>query len=77
MILPSKHVPADRCLLSVGAELLAIAVKPMTASTIWELFQRSPGRSNVGYDWFVLALDLLFMLGAIEIDRGLIRVARR
>jgi len=27
----------------------------------------------INYDWFILALDLLFLVGAIEFERGLIR----
>jgi len=30
-------------------------------------------RSNVPFDWFILALDLLYLLGAIELQRGRIR----
>lgn len=30
-------------------------------------------RSSVPFDWFILALDLLYLLGAIELQRGRIR----
>jgi len=30
-------------------------------------------RSTVPFDWFVLALDLLYLLGAVELQRGRIR----
>lgn len=30
-------------------------------------------RSNIPFDWFILALDLLYLLGAIELQRGRIR----
>lgn len=33
-------------------------------------------RSSIPFDWFILALDLLYLLGAIELQRGRIhRVA--
>ncbi len=32
-------------------------------------------RRRITYDWFVLALDLLYSLGTIELENGL--VARR
>ena len=77
MILPTKHIPPDRSLIAIGAELLRIVRKPMTVSAIWEAFKGSAGRSGVGYDWFVLALDLLFMLGAIEHAKGLVHPVQR
>lgn len=30
-------------------------------------------RSSIPFDWFILALDLLFVLGAIELQRGRIQ----
>ena len=38
---------------------------------------RSPqireARCNVPFDWFILALDLLYLLGAVDLERGRIR----
>lgn len=30
-------------------------------------------RNTVPFDWFILALDLLYLLGAVELQRGRIR----
>lgn len=77
MILPGKHVRADRALLGVGAEVLSALSRPMTMSALWDAIRlrRSASASSpvVDYRWFVLALDLLHMIGAIDLDRGLIR----
>jgi hypothetical protein len=81
MILPSKHLPQDRALLTVGGHVLTFLVRPKTVSALWEELNRQteglratlPRR--ITYDWFLLALDLLYALGAIELDNGL--VARR
>lgn len=35
--------------------------------------QPQDGRCNIPFDWFILALDLLYLLGAIELERGRIR----
>ncbi len=35
--------------------------------------QRQETRCNIPFDWFILALDLLYLLGAIELERGRIR----
>ena len=81
MILPSKHLPQDRALLTVGGHVLTFLARPKTVSGLWEeLNQQDQGLGathprRITYDWFVLALDMLYYLGAIELDNGL--VARR
>lgn len=77
MILPTKHLRPDRALLAVGGDLLISLREPMTVSRLWDDFRSKRGESGepapINYDWFVLALDLLFMINAIELDRGLLR----
>lgn len=77
MILPTKHIRPDRALLAVGGDLLLSLREPMTVSRLWDDFRSKrgdPGEpSPINYDWFVLALDLLFMINAVELDRGLLR----
>lgn len=81
MILPSKHLPQDRALLTVGGHVLMCLTHPKTVSALWEELNRNdeglaairPRR--ITYDWFLLALDLLYTLGTIELESGL--VARR
>ncbi len=77
MILPTKHIRPDRALLSVGSYLLGFLREPMTVSRLWDEIRSRRGFPSepapINYDWFVLALDLLFMVGAVEFERGLIR----
>ena len=77
MILPSKHIAQDRALLSVGARILSHLSQPKTASALWEatlpLAVQKRDVLPLHYDEFVLALDLLFLMGAIEIQSGLLR----
>lgn len=77
MILPTKHIRPDRALLGVGGDLLVSLREPMTVSRLWDDVRAkrgSPGEpAPINYDWFVLALDLLFMIDAVELDRGLLR----
>ncbi|SFT71689.1 ABC-three component system middle component 6 [Paraburkholderia aspalathi] len=81
MILPSKHLPQDRALLTVGAHVLNFLGRPKTVSALWEELNRHDADltaampRRIAYDWFLLSLDLLYALGAIELDSGL--VARR
>lgn len=73
MILPSKHLSQDRALLTVGADLLRGLSTPKTVSRLWLEAKDAPaGRAPLSYDWFILALDLLFALGLIDYHRGLL-----
>ncbi len=78
MILPTKHLSQDRALLSVGARLLARLMRPKTVSALWEEVSQPPDaedgkNSSLRYDAYVLTLDLLFLMGAIEFRDGLLR----
>lgn len=76
MILPTKHLSQDRALLGVGAEILQILTEPKTVSRLWDELKRNRGAfdsCSLTYDWFVLALDFLFLLNAIELEKGIIR----
>lgn len=77
MILPTKRLGQDRAMLAVGAEVLSMLDEPKTVSRLWEEFQNSregkPGSGTVTYDWFVLTLDLLYALSAVELELGLLR----
>jgi hypothetical protein len=79
MILPSKHLAQDRALLTIGAVILQHLSVPVTVSALWEQISR-PSRDQsaqfpLRYDVFVLALDLLFLMSAIELNKGIL--ARR
>ncbi len=75
MILPTKHIPPDRALLGIGAEVLILLARPMTVSRLWDELradrERTPG-AVIDYRWFVLTLDLLFMIGAIDMDQRVV-----
>jgi hypothetical protein len=77
MILPTKHVRSDRALIGVGSEVLDILRRPMTISRLWDEMRgrRSLHAPNapIDYQWFILSLDLLFTIGAVDFDRGLVR----
>lgn len=77
MILPTKHIRPDRALIGVGSELLALLQEPKTASRLWDDFREarnsSPGMAPVTYDWFVMSVNLLFMIGAVDLEGALIR----
>ncbi len=78
MILPSKHLPQDRALLTVGGHVLTSLTNPKTVSALWEKINRqdkslvTAQRPKITYDCFLLALDLLYIFGAIELKNGLV-----
>ena len=80
MILPSKKLKTENSLIYLGGNLLGVLNEPKTVSRLWEELkgintQDPSTNTSVNYDWFVLALDLLFMLGTLEISHG--RLHRR
>ena len=81
MILPTKHLKSGRSLLAIGAEILANVDEAKTMSRVWSEFSASRNRENgrvpVSYDWFVLSLDLLFILGAVEYKNGRLVVSTK
>ena len=79
MILPTKRLGQDRSLLYIGAELLSLLSEPKTVSRLWQELQNARSArfetASLTYDWFVLALDLLFLIHAIKYERGRIEKA--
>ena len=73
MILPTKGITPDRSILGVGADVLGLMrEEPIGVSTLWERYAKYRKRHGcdapVTFDWFVLALDFLYMIGAIGLD---------
>lgn len=75
MILPTKHVSINRCLLGSGSVVLENLKKPQTVTRLWERLKEHP--DIVTYDRFILALDLLYVIGVLDFREGLLRRQRR
>jgi len=74
VILPTKHIPASQSILGVGAVLLRHLSRERTVSELWE---RVRVVREVGtFERFVLALDLLYTVGAVRLEGGLLRSGR-
>ena len=74
MILPTKHIPQSEALLGVGATILMRLTGPRTVSSLWDELRTEP---NVGtFERFVLASNLLFLIGAVDMKHNfIVRVA--
>lgn len=71
MILPTKGILPRQALISIGGEILRRLDESKTVSRLWHDVQ--DGRTELTFEWFVLALDLLFILGVVDCERGRIR----
>ncbi|WP_376770007.1 ABC-three component system middle component 6 [Actinomadura luteofluorescens] len=70
VILPTKGIGADRALLTIGARIIEELDEAATVSGIWYLVRHGKSEDRdappLTFDWFVLALDLLYATGAIQ-----------
>jgi hypothetical protein len=72
MITPTKGIAPDRALLAVGAQIAMQLDRPLTVSQTWSRL-REWRRDNdhaapLSFGWFVLALDVLYALGAVDLN---------
>ncbi len=70
MILPSKHISQDQALIGVGAILLKEIDQPQTVTSLWETVREEDAIGT--FERFVLALDMLHIVGAISLENSLI-----
>jgi hypothetical protein len=79
VITPTKGIAPDRCLLAVGAQILLQLDEPRSVSQTWSRLKtwrtQHSHTSPVSFSWFVLALDVLYSMGAVELDQDVL-VAR-
>jgi hypothetical protein len=71
MILPTKHISTKDTLLGAGAILIQELRRPMTVTALWEKVQE---RTEIGtFDRYLLGLDFLYAVGAVNLESGLLR----
>ena len=73
MIVPTKGVNSNRALITVGGEIIDALDQPMTVSGLWNIVRDKHDQSadaKIGFDWYVLTLDMLFCLGVVGFDEG-------
>lgn len=71
MIVPTKYIDISRSLIGVGATLLRHIDEMQTVSSLWYRVKILPEIKT--FDRFNLALDFLFLIGAIEFKDGYIQ----
>lgn len=76
MIMPTKHIKTENALIGVGAELLILLDRDKTVSRLFHDLQegrRENDLTTIHFDWFLLAVDFLFTVGAVRFESGLIK----
>ena len=74
MILPTKHVSEAESLLGAGALLLNELDQPRTVTELWEAVR---GDEIASFDRFVLAAEMLYVIGVVDFRNGLLEKHRR
>jgi len=71
MILPTKHISEGQALIGVGAVVLRHVERQQTVTSLWDKVRDEP---SVGtFERFVLSLDFLYIIGVIDLTKGMIR----
>lgn len=68
MILPTKYLREDEALIGVSATLLPLVEKAGNLTELWELAKKLDTIGN--YERFILALDLLYLLGLVDLHNN-------
>jgi hypothetical protein len=71
ILLPTKHVSEHTALLGLAARVLQELSQPRTVSELWAIVseRHQPGT----FARFVLALDLLHLMGIARLENGVLR----
>lgn len=77
MLTPTKNLHEDRTILKIGARILSFLTSPRTVSATWKKYldfqnNGSVDTPRIQFDMFILALDFLFIVGAIEYEDDLL-----
>jgi len=72
VILPTKGISAQRALSTVGAQVLTVLDRPQSVSATFDRLtdaRREAGlKEPVTFDWFSLALTVLYTIGLVGYD---------
>jgi hypothetical protein len=68
VILPNKYITLETSFIGLGAEILARLDTPKTVTGLWDLSRER----TASYERFVLGLDFLYSIGAVELRDGMI-----
>jgi hypothetical protein len=74
MILPDRSIAPERALLTIGGMIFDRFTEPTTVSRLWDDIRELHQKRPISYVWFLLSVDLLFVLNLVWFDQdGLLR----
>lgn len=76
MLLPTKHIRTENAVIGVGAELLLALDEAKTVSRLYSDLQSARNKKGLGiihFDWFLIAIDFLYAVGALKYEDGLLK----
>ncbi len=68
MILPTKDITIEQALITAGADIIMELTKPVSVSELWLNVRETPSIKT--YERFILALDMLHILGVVIFRDG-------
>ncbi|MCX5727745.1 MAG: hypothetical protein NTZ28_02705 [Nitrospirae bacterium] len=71
MILSTKHITPLDSLLGTGALILERVKTTKTVTQLWDELRETPQVAT--FDRLLFGLDLLYIMGLVELDGGVIR----
>jgi len=73
MILPQKHIKLSESVFGLGGFLLNLLNSPKDIDKLWAEYEKGVKKGNFKkmhtFDNFLLSLDFLFIIGAINISQ--------
>ena len=68
MIMPSKYLREDEALIGISAALLPLVENNGNLTALWESAKRIDAIGS--FERFILALDFLYLLGLVDLDKN-------
>lgn len=75
MILPTKYISQKQSLLGVGSVILARINNPISISTLWDMVKDDESIGSFGK--FILTVDMLFIIGALDFSGTKLRKVKK
>jgi hypothetical protein len=78
--MPTKHIKSENALIGVGAEILALLDRDKAVAVLFRDLQSQRllrDLTTIQFDWFLLALDFLFTIGAVRFEFGVSKKANQ
>ena len=78
MLLPTKHIKPENAVIGVGADILSCLGRGKSTAVLFrdvQYLREEQGSAKIEFDWFLLALDFLFLTGAIRYRSGILEIS--